>query len=225
MGVVPIENSKEGPVHESLDNLFRYENIYVNYEVEKNINLVIASNQAINSIKDVKKVYSHPHAIQEAKEKLEELGLHNIIPVESTSIAAKYASEDKYAAAICSRYAAQINNLNILLENVENGVNLTRFVIISNRFKISGEKTMIFFTIPHKPGSLYKVLERFYVNNINLTMIYSRPLKVEPWKYYFYVEFEGGLDEDKVDSAIKEISQITLSVKIKGSMSKLQYPV
>ncbi|WP_286188918.1 ACT domain-containing protein [Sulfolobus sp. S-194] len=84
---------------------------------------------------------------------------------------------------------------------------------------------MVMFTVPHKPGALYKVLEKFYNNNINLTMIYSRPLKSIPWQYYFYLEFEGNMRENKVKSTLEEIRNITSMLKIKGSFTKLQYQV
>ncbi|MDT7875758.1 MAG: prephenate dehydratase domain-containing protein [Sulfolobaceae archaeon] len=223
IGVIPIENSREGPVHESLDNLYNHDQIYVKYEIEKKIELVLAANPAINEIHEIKKVYSHYHAIQESKETLRMLGISNIIPVDSTSTAASIALEERGSAAICSKYAAKLYGLKILLDNIQDGINLTRFLIISRDLSLNGDKSMLFFTIPHKPGSLYHVLGKFYKYNINLTMIYSRPLKTVPWQYYFYLEFEGELEEERVKKAIEELKEVTTSLKIKGSFSRLQY--
>jgi prephenate dehydratase len=82
---------------------------------------------------------------------------------------------------------------------------------------------MIFFNVPHKPGALYRALEKFYKYNINLTMIYSRPLKVIPWQYYFYLEFEGELRNSKTINLLEELNAVVTNIKIKGSYSRLQY--
>ena len=223
IGVVPIENSIEGPVHETLDNLFKNENIYVNYEIEKEIKLVLAVNPSVNSVDEIEVIYSHPHAINEARESLSKLNLTNFVPVESTSTAALYASRQKYSAALCSEYAAKLYGLKILYRDISDSINITRFIVISRKMTLDGNKTMIMFTIPHKPGSLYKVLEKFYRNNINLTMIYSRPLKSIPWQYYFYLEFEGSLKDENVKQALEEVRNEVNILRIKGSFSKLQY--
>ncbi|BCU70559.1 prephenate dehydratase [Stygiolobus caldivivus] len=223
IGIVPIENSLEGPVHETLDNLYKYDKIYVNSYVEKEIKLVLAVNNSINKIEDIKRVYSHNHALQEAKAALQRLNLMNIIPVESTSAAALYASKDREAAAICSQYAASLYGLRILMNNIQDNLNITRFIIISKKITINGDRTMIFFNVPHKPGSLYKALEKFYKYNVNLTMIYSRPLKVIPWQYYFYIEFEGELNDIRIKNLIEELRNVVTNIKVKGSYFKLQF--
>lgn len=223
IGIVPIENSIEGPVHETLDNLFKFDNVYVNYEIEKEIKLVLAANPSVKSINDIEVVYSHPHAFSESKDTLSKYKLTNFVPVDSTSSAAMYASKQTYAAAVCSEYAAKLYGLTILIDNVNDSLNITRFLVVSMKKTSKGNKTMIFFTVPHKPGSLYKVLQSFYENNINLTMIYSRPLKTIPWQYYFYVEFEGSLEDENVKRALNEISNKTTMLKIKGSFARLQY--
>ncbi|HII75035.1 TPA: prephenate dehydratase [Sulfurisphaera tokodaii] len=225
IGIVPIENSIEGPVHETLDNLFKNEEIYVNYEIEKEIKLVLAVNPSVNSLNDIEVIYSHSHAINEAKETLSKYNFTNFVPVESTSTAALYASKQKYSAAICSEYAANLYNLKIILRDINDSINITRFIVISKKLIEDGDKTMVMFTVPHKPGALYKVLEKFYNNNINLTMIYSRPLKSIPWQYYFYLEFEGNIKDNKVKATLEEIRNITSMLKIKGSFTKLQYQV
>ncbi|MGC9183593.1 ACT domain-containing protein [Caldisphaera sp.] len=80
---------------------------------------------------------------------------------------------------------------------------------------------MLFFIVEHKPGSLYKALKEFYKRKINLTMIYSRPLKEIAWNYYFYVEIEGSLKEKRVKKALKELIKNTVDMKIKGSFIKI----
>jgi prephenate dehydratase len=206
-------------VNETLDNLFNNDKIYVNFEIENEIKLVIASKS--KSIDEVKKIYTNYYAAAQVKEFLERVN-KEIIYVTSTSAAAQIASHEETAAALCSEFAANIWGLNILLRNVQKGINITRFITISKNLTKKGNKTMIFLVIPDKPGSLYKALEKFYKYNINLKMIYSRPLKSIPWQYYFHIEFEGELDEERVKNALEELREVSYLIKIKGSFSKLQ---
>ncbi|MBP1357493.1 MAG: ACT domain-containing protein [Sulfolobus sp.] len=215
IGIVPVENSIEGPVGETLDNLFRYDNIFVNYEVIMKVNLVLAS-KSMNP----KKIYSHPHAIQEARGFLLQRGFKNIIPVESTSKAAELASNDPEAGAICSRYAAQLYGLVVIDDNIQDDPeNYTRFLVISKKKYFKGDKSMIFFTVEDKPGALYRVLEVFYKYNINITMIYSRPIRTLPWHYYFFLEYNGDVSDDKL---FEDLKKVTKDLKIKGSYVTLQ---
>ncbi len=210
-GLVPIENSLEGPVNETLDNLFYKENLFINLEIEIPINLVLASKNDKFNI-----VYSHPHAIQECRDYIRRKSFDKVIPVESTSRAAELASTDPNAAAICSEMAARIYNLRIFDQNIEDNVNITRFFLISKKETREGTKSSLIFTIPHESGSLYHVLGKFYEEKINLNMIYSRPLKSIPWRYYFYVEYEG----NKNERLLNKLSEVTTSVSFKGSYSK-----
>jgi len=210
-GLVPIENSLEGPVNETLDNLF-YKKIFINMEIEIQINLVLASKS-----KEFDVIYSHPHAIQECREYLSRRAKSKIIPVESTSRAAELASINPRTAAICSEMAAKIYDLNVLDQNIQDSVNITRFFLISKEETIEGNKSSVIFTVPHTSGSLYHVLEKFYKEKINLSMIYSRPLRNIPWRYYFYVEYEGSKDEKLLD----ELNSVTTSIGFKGSYFKV----
>ncbi|MEM0092039.1 MAG: prephenate dehydratase domain-containing protein [Saccharolobus sp.] len=217
IGVVPIENSLEGPVNETLDNLYRYDNIYVESEISIKVELVLASKS--KSLNEIKKVYSHPYAFSEAKEKLEELGFKEYIPVESTSRAALLAANDINSGAICSDFAAKIYNLHVVASKLNSDNNYTRFIVISKKLTKEGEKSMILFSVPHKPGALYKVLQIFYEHNINILMIYSRPLKSIPWQYYFYLEYEGSISNEEF---VQKLRSNTTLLKIKGSFSSLR---
>jgi prephenate dehydratase len=211
-GLVPIENSLEGPVNETLDNLFYKENIFINLEIELPINLVIAS---IGDNFDI--VYSHSHALQECREYLSRRRLSKIIPVESTSKAAEMASKDPRSAAICSEMAARLYGLKIIDYNIQDNINITRFFLISKTEMQKGNKSSMIFTIPHISGSLYHVLGKFYEEKVNLSMIYSRPLKNIPWRYYFYIEYEG----EKNHKLIEKLKGVTTSLYFKGSYEKL----
>ncbi|WP_281351088.1 prephenate dehydratase [Acidianus brierleyi] len=215
LGVVPVENSIEGPVNETLDNLFAFDGIYSVYSIEIQIDLVLASKSDLSK---VKKIYSHNHAIREAQNNLEKLGVTNFVPVESTSKAALMANNDRESAAICSSFAAKLYNLEILYDKIQDGVNITKFLVISKKMRTDGNKAIFLFTVPHKPGGLYRVIEKFYLKNINLTMIYSRPLRNTPWNYYFYLEFENF---DNLSTLEKDVREVVIELKNKGSYTKL----
>ncbi|WP_252896497.1 ACT domain-containing protein [Metallosphaera hakonensis] len=83
------------------------------------------------------------------------------------------------------------------------------------------KKTILLFTVPDTPGSLYRVLEKFYLHNVNLSMIYSRPVKVIPWNYYFYLEFDGDLVMAEKTGLLQELKNVTQQLKIKGTYTTL----
>ncbi|MEM3267904.1 MAG: prephenate dehydratase domain-containing protein [Metallosphaera sp.] len=220
LGVVPVENTLEGPVNETLDNLYARDEIYVNRRIDIKIDLVLAASPDAKK-ESIERVYSHNHAIHEAKRTLSRLGFVNFVPVASTSKAAQLASEDIKSAAVCSRLAAQIYGLKILHDSIQDGLNITRFLVISKELSENGERTILLFTVPDKPGSLYKVLEKFYLHNINLSMIYSRPTRKIPWNYYFYLEYEGDMISSKHSGLLNELRQATQELKPKGSYTFL----
>jgi len=108
----------------------------------------------------------------------------------------------------------------IIAENIANNLNnYTRFLILSkNEVSETGnDKTSIIFSIKHEPGSLYRIIENFNKNNINLTKIESRPTKTNTWEYNFYVDFEGHQKDMKVLEMLNKIKEETLFLKILGS--------
>lgn len=223
IGILPIENSIEGIVTISLDQLYFNNNIYINYEITKKINIVLASNRNIKDISEIKTLYTNPVAYNECRNNIEKIGIKNIIFVNSTSEAASKASKDLYSASLCSKKAAEIYGLKIIDEKIsDNDKNETRFFIISKNLLTNGDKTSIIFTIPDRAGSLYEALGVFKKYNINLSFIYSRPMRDKPWHYYFYLEFDGSLEEENVKNALKELENKVNSIKILGSYSIIE---
>lgn len=217
VGVVPIENSVEGPVNETLDNFFSRNNLYVNKVIELEIDLVLASRSGNRGFK---RLYSHSHALREVRrDVIDALGVE-VVPVESTSYAAMLASRDADAAAICSKTAANLYGLKTILEGLQENNNITRFGVISNVLTHHGERTMVLVTVAHKPGGLLKLLEAFYTEDINLTMIYSRPLRGLTWQYYFLLEFDGCLADPRVTRCLEALPSVSTSMRICGS-----YPI
>ncbi|MCG8485363.1 MAG: bifunctional chorismate mutase/prephenate dehydratase, partial [Clostridia bacterium] len=144
------------------------------------------------------------------------------VPFKNTAESAKYISElkDIHSGSICSRKAAANYGLKILAENINyNYKNYTRFAILSKNAEIKPEcnKISIVITVPHTPGSLYKALRYFEENNLNLTKIESRPLIDKPWQYYFYLDFEGNLNDSIAQKALSQVKNSSSYFKIFGN--------
>lgn len=209
-GVVPIENNQEGVVSETMD-LLREKELLIAAEVLLPIHFTFASQS--DSVHDIKRIYSKDIAFRQCskflREYFEELNVE-LIPVESTSKAAKLAAQEPDAAAICSHIAARLFSVPVLFDNIGDGdQNRTRFVILSKDFvnqKSQSDKTTIIANLPntHRPGVLFEFLKDFNDRGINLTKIESRPLRDgSTFKSWFLIEFEGHHD----DQPVQEIFQ------------------
>jgi len=217
LGVVPLQNSLEGPVNETLDNLFSRGSTYVNSVLELEVRLVLASKKRSSVFR---KIYSHSHALREIRSGAIDAFGAQVIPVESTSHAAMLASSDDSAAAICSRLAAEMYGLEVVLDDVQQDNNVTKFAVVSGSLTTDGDRTMLLATLPHRPGGLLKLLEAFYAEGVNLTMIYSRPLKDSLWHYYFLLEFEGCLNQPNIQRCLQAIPREGYTIRLCGS-----YPI
>jgi chorismate mutase/prephenate dehydratase len=196
-GVVPIENSSNGMVNDTLMALNEY-----NLKIISNISMPIHHSFATKCehIDKIKKIYSKDIVFGQCREFLTEHKLDNIelIPVESTAKAAKLALQDSSSAAICSHIAAKLYNLPILFENIEDdNENKTDFIIVSNfeNNPSGNDNTAILAKLSKEAGSLVKFLQEFYKRDINLTKIESHIIKQE---LIFYIEFDGHKDDKKV---------------------------
>ena len=207
-GVVPIENSRDGVVGETLDLLAK-SSVKIVAELYMPIHISFATKA--KSLKQIKRIYSKDKGFGECREFLTEYGLMNVeqIPVESTAKAAILASEDEESAAICSHIAAKLYGVPVMFENIEDTHdNTTRFVILSD-FKnaISGEdKTSILAKLKdaHEAGSLVHFLQDFDEQKINLSKIESRPSKEKSgFGYWFYIDFYGHIDEARVQKVVQ----------------------
>jgi len=219
VGVVPIENSIEGPVGVTLDLLVHDYDL----NIKKEIIIPISHNLLINpdaDIDDIQLVYSHVQALSQCRKFTEGLGVVvNSTP--STSAAADMIKGKKNSAAIGTKRAAEIYGLKIAASNIQDYENnVTRFVVIdkTDHERTGKDKTSIVFSIlEEKPGGLYEILEVFAKNNINLTKIESRPSKEKLGSYIFFVDFEG----HRIDKPIGNILNIIRSkleyIKILGS--------
>ena len=206
-GVVPIENSTDGVVGETLDLLGQSE-LKILAEIYMPIHHSFCS--LSSSLDAIVKIYSKDIAFGQCRKFLNEHGLDSIelIPVESTAKAAELAKEDATSAAICPHIAAKLNNLPVIFDNIEDmHDNKTRFIIIGKfpSFPSGNDKTSILAKLSNEPGSLVEFLKEFQEENISLTKIESRPAKEDrAFLYWFYIDFEGHKNDAKISELFKK---------------------
>jgi chorismate mutase/prephenate dehydratase len=220
-GVVPVENSSEGVVNHTLD-LFADSPLKIYGEVIQDIAHHLLS--VHGELDRIRCVYSHAHALAQCAHFLEtQLPGVAAVAVESTAQAAEMARDDSNSAAIASELAARLYDLVIAKSHVQDHRhNATRFLIVSKlpNGRSGHDKTSLLFSIHDKVGGLYSILRPFSEHRVNLTKIESRPSKKQAWKYLFYVDVDGHLDDPEVQAALGEISPLAIETKILGS-----YPI
>jgi len=221
--VVPIENSRDGIVGETLDLLAKSP-VKIVAELYMPIHMSFATKA--EKLENIEKIYSKDKGFGQCREFLSEHGFINVeqIPVESTAKAAILAASEPNSAAICSHIAAKLYDVPTMFENIEDAIdNTTRFVILSD-FKngISKEdKTSILVRLKDavEAGALAHFLQDFDDEKINLSKIESRPSKDKGgFGYWFYIDFYGHIDEEKIQKVIqKHKNEVTwLGSYVKG---------
>ncbi len=220
-GVVPIENSTEGAINNTLD-MFVTSNARICAEILLRISHCLLSKE--KSKNKIKRIYSKAEVYGQCKIWLR-ANLPNAEFVETTSTtrAAEITADEKGAAAIASRLASQTYNLNIIKRSIEDiHSNVTRFLVISKNMahKSKDDKTSIMFSTKDRVGSLHEILGVFRKYRINLSMIESRPSKKKAWDYYFFTDFDGHIIDKNISTAIKELEKKCGFVKILGSYPK-----
>lgn len=221
-GVIPIENSLQGTVRETLDLLIE-KDLFIYGEIELRIiqNLISIKNSDISMIKAI---YSHTQAFAQTSSWLKaNLPLAKKINVNSTAEGVKMVKKQnqKNIAAIGTSFAADFYGLKVLSSHIEDiPSNFTRFLIISNRenqAKKDKVKTSIVYVVKDVPGALFNVLEIFAKANINLLKIESRPRRKGRWEYIFYMDFEGDKNDKRIQEVFKVLKQNVIWYKILGS--------
>ncbi|MGB9621634.1 MAG: prephenate dehydratase, partial [Brevinematia bacterium] len=221
VGVIPIENSYNGVVVQTLDE-FVDSHLKIIGEIYLRIHLSLLSKET--SIDKIRKLYSHPQALGQCKEWIENnLPDVEIIETSSTSEASKIASSEEGSASIGNEILSKKYGLNILSSNIEDDpTNTTRFWIIGEGdLKPTGnDKTTILCYIKDKPGALFDLIKPFKDMNVNMTKIESRPSRIKLWDYLFFIDFEGHIMDDKIKKLMKEVENNASSVKLLGSYPK-----
>lgn len=240
-GMVPIENSLAGSVHENYDLFIRYPDIAIVGEIKLRIVhcLIGAKNASLETIRIVR---SHPQGFAQCKEFLDKHPEWVLEPTNDTagavaSIAREHLTD---TAAIAGEVAAQIYGLKIIKEGIEtNPLNYTRFFMISRR-EVGNEmevpsllhtgaalppgyesqvpnKASIVFSTPNEPGSLFACLKILSERGINMSKLESRPIPGKPWRYMFYVDISIPEEERIFDLAMEELKTKTEDFRFLGA--------
>ena len=219
VGVVPVENTTAGTVSEVYDLLLEYD-LSINKSYIKKISHCLTAVPGA-TLSDIQSVCSHPHALPQCHAFISEHGLE-AIEVANTAIAAQNVQQkgDKRLAAICSREAANRYGLSVLAEGINDlKHNETRFIAVSRTLTSLPEdnRIEIAFRIPNVAGSLGRVLDVFTHYGIDMTSIYSRPVKDSPWCYVFYVDFTGNMQDHAVRALLYQLHEELPYIKVIGS--------
>lgn len=222
-GVIPIENSLQGTVRDTLDLLIE-KDLIIYGEIELRIiqNLISMKDSDLSNIKNI---YSHPQAFAQTRTWIKtNLPNVNLINTNSTAEAVHDIKElsDNSNAAIGTEFSSKIYDLKIINSKIEdNPSNYTRFLIISkeeNKIKKGKIRTSIVYVTKHVPGALFHVLKLFADADINLLKIESRPRRKGRWEYIFLMDFEGDAKNDhKIQEVLEEMDQSVIWYKILGS--------
>ena len=220
-GVVPIENSTEGVVSHTLD-LFLDSPLKICAEEILRVGHHLLSRE--DNLKKIKKIYSHPQAIAQCRNWLfTHLPNVAIRELESTSLAAKKASQEKGAGAIASELAASHYGIKILQKEIQDQAqNYTRFMIIGNHQPepTGNDKTSVLFIAKDQVGILYRILEPLARAKVNLSKIESRPLKKRAWEYMFFVDLDGHMHNPRISKVLEKLKDKCSFFKILGSYPK-----
>lgn len=220
-GVVPVENSTEGAVGRTLDNLLSTP-LKICGEVALPVHQNLLSRAA--NMAAVKRIYSHAQSLAQCSRWLNQNGSHaELVAVASNAEAARMAAAEADAAAIAGRTAAEHYGLPVLAANIEDEPNnTTRFAVISrNEVPPSGiDKTSLVMSTRNIPGAIHELLTPLARCGVSMTRLESRPSRTGLWEYVFFVDLEGHQTEDKVARALDEMRGLAAFLKILGS-----YPV
>ncbi len=220
-GVVPLENSTDGRVADTLDMFVKLPELKICSEVRLRVhhNLLANCEQT-----EIRKVYSKPQALSQCRnwlaKNVPQATLHEVT---STTAAAQLVRSEAGAAAVASREAAVQFGVRVLFANIEDSPhNETRFAVIGRHdaTRTGKDKTAVMFMIPHAPGALADILSTFKLNKVNLTWIESFPYPPSVGEYVFFLDFEGHQDDAKVKRTINSLRENCETVHVLGS-----YPI
>ncbi len=223
-GILPIENSTAGSVKKIYDLMQKH-----NFSIVRTFRLKVDHNLLVKpctKLSDIKEVYSHEQALNQCSDFLQELKGVNIVPVGNTAIAAEMVakSERKDVAAISSRSCSELYGLECLASSIQDkGNNRTRFICISKNLEIypGSDKTSIMMILPHRPGSLYKVLARLYTLGINVTKLESRPIPDREFEFMFYFDLETSIYSEEFIQLMCELDELCEEFKYFGSYTEV----
>jgi prephenate dehydratase len=219
-GVIPLENSLTGSIHENYDLLLEYDVRIVGEITLRIVHALIGHPET--KFEDIKRVISHPQALEQCRDFLENQEGWELVAARDTATAVRRVKKEGNPGdvAIAAREAADLFELSILKEAIEtNARNYTRFAVIAAHPLGNGprKKSSLVYSTSNKPGALFDTLKIFSENGINLVKLESRPIHGKPWEYMFYVDLEADVESDELQGVMKQISESTEFLKILGS--------
>lgn len=223
-GVLPIENSSAGSVNKVYDLMIRHDfSIIRSFRMKVDHCLLAKPGVELSEIREI---YSHEQAIHQCAGFLNRLSNVKITPLENTALAAQAVStsERRDVAALASRACAELYGLRVVAPSVQDsGNNHTRFLCISRNLEIypGANKTSIMMILPHRPGSLYRVLSRLYVLGINVTKLESRPLPDREFEFMFYLDLETSVYSAEFAQLMCDLTELCEEFKYLGSYTEV----
>lgn len=223
-GVIPVENSTAGSVNAVYDLMMRH-----NFRIVRSVRLKIDHCLLARpgaQLSDIKEIYSHEQAISQCSRFLQGLPGVTVVRCENTAAAAKRVAESGRTdvAALASRACIGLYGLESLAASVQDqGNNYTRFVCIAKDLEIypGADRTSLMMVLPHKPGSLYKVLSRFYALGINLNKLESRPLPERDFEFMFYFDLETSVYSPQFRQLMGELPGLCEEFSYLGSYQEV----
>ena len=221
--LVPIENSVEGVVARTLDELASGEPLVITAETTLPVTFSLMTLDKTD-IKDIKSIATHPHAESQCRSYIaKNFPNAQVIETASTAAAAKGLSKGDYDAAIAAPIAARNYQLKVIAEDIgDNTTAVTRFVVVEKPGKIptatGKDRTSlaVFIAIDHA-GALLEILNEFAKHQVNLSFIQSRPTGAQLGHYHFIIDTEGHIDDQAVSAAVAGLKQICEDIRFLGS--------
>ena len=223
-GVLPLENSTAGSVNAVYDLMMRH-----NFHIVRSVRIKVDHNLLANSgakLSDIREIYSHEQAISQCARFLQSLPDVKVIRCENTAAAAKLVAESGRTdvAALSSRACMELYGLDCLAASVQDqGSNFTRFICIARELEIypGADRTSLMMVLPHRPGSLYKVLSRFYALGVNLNKLESRPMPERNFEFMFYFDLETSVYSPQFIQLMGELPELCEEFSYLGSYSEV----
>lgn len=223
-GVLPIENSTAGSVNAIYDLMTKH-----NFSIVRSARLKVNHNLLTkHGVKkeEIKEIFSHQQAISQCAGYLSTLKGVKVTVVENTALAAQMVaqSERRDVAALSSRFCGELYGLNLLEQNVQDqDNNYTRFICISKNPEIypGADRTSLMMTLPHKPGSLYNVLSKFYALGINLRKLESRPLPDREFEFMFYFDLECSVYAPEMERIFRDLEEESEHFRYLGTYNEV----
>ena len=219
-GVVPLENSLTGSIHENYDLLLEYDFRIIGEIALRIMHHLIACPGG--KIETIQRVFSHPQVFQQCRQFLEQHQGWELVSDKDTATAVKRIKEGGLAtdAAIASKEAAKIHGMAVVQEAIEtNPRNYTRFVVIATGALENGprRKSSLVYSTGNQPGALYETLKVFAEKGINLVKLESRPIHGKPWEYMFYVDIEADIESASFKPVLDKLEKRTDYLRILGT--------